>query len=59
MVGDTTGIGTVKMSSVMKVADYLFDKNVMKEQYYILAADVTEDGKITMSDVMKIANSLF
>jgi hypothetical protein len=58
-MGDTTGIGTVKMSSVMKVADYLFDKNVMKEAYYVKAADVTGDGKITMSDVMKLANSLF
>jgi hypothetical protein len=59
VMGDTTGIGTVKMSSVMKVADYLFDKNVMKEAYYVKAADVTGDGKITMSDVMKLANSLF
>ena len=59
VMGDTTGIGSVKMSSVMKVADYLFDKNVMKETYYVKAADVTGDGKITMSDVMKLANSLF
>ena len=59
VMGDTTGTGTVKMSSVMKIANYLFDKNVMREAYYIKAADVTEDGKITMSDVMKLANSLF
>ena len=57
--GDVNGTGTVKMSSVMKIADYLFDKSVMTEGPYLEAADVTDDGKITMSDVMKVANSLF
>ena len=57
--GDVNGTGTVKMSSVMKIADYLFDKSVMTDGAYLEAADVTNDGKITMSDVMKVANSLF
>lgn len=59
VMGDTTGDGKVTMADVMKVADYMFDKNIMKDSYYVKAADVTKDTKITMSDVMKIADSLF
>ena len=54
ILGDVNGDGTVDVSDVMALANYVLAKNV--EGFNVAVADVNEDGDIDVSDVMKLAN---
>ena len=54
VLGDVNGDGTVDVSDVMALANYVLAKNV--EGFNVAVADVNEDGDIDVSDVMKLAN---
>ena len=56
--GDLSGDGRILMNDVMKMANYLFDNNLITEKHFLRASDIDDDGNIKMNDVMKVANYL-
>lgn len=57
--GDVDGDGSIQLSDIMKVANYLYkDKNSLYNSY-LAAADYDKNGKYELSDIMKMANRLY
>ena len=54
VLGDVNGDGTVDVSDVMALANYVLAKTV--DGFNVAVADVNGDGDIDVSDVMKLAN---
>ena len=57
--GDVDGDGKLKLSDIMKIANYLYKDKSSLIDIYELAADFDNNNKIELSDIMKIAKKIY
>jgi len=56
LLGDVNNDGTVDVSDVMSLANYILGKTV--DNFDVSVADINNDGTIDVSDVMSLANTI-
>ena len=56
--GDVLGTGELSINNAKEIARHVIDKNVIRGEEYLLAADYNNDEKIKMNDVMKILRDM-
>jgi len=54
VLGDVTGTGTINVSDVAKLYQYIRNSNIEMEEVYKKAADVENDGTLKINDVSKL-----
>lgn len=57
--GDVDGDGFIRLSDIMKTANYLYKDKTSLYNSYLFAADYDKNGKYDLSDIMKMANKLY
>lgn len=56
--GDVLGTGELSIDNGKMIAKHIINKNAIKGEEYLLAADYNGDGAIKMNDVMMILNNM-
>ena len=57
--GDVDGDGNLKLSDIMKTANYLYKDKSSLTSVYLKAADYDQNNSYNLQDVMKMANKLY
>ena len=57
--GDVDGDGKLRLSDIMKIANYVYKNKNSLSDVYLLAADYDKNGSYNLQDIMKVANKVY
>ena len=59
VTGDVDGDGMLKLSDIMKIANYVYKNKNSLTGVYLKAADYDLNGSYNLQDIMKLSNKLY